>query len=116
MICREKVSCMGVNCEEVLMLSFLPRRCHPDTWIKAFVAELQDGGQQMSCVPSASRYNTRFLFSSFCHFSFHLPRDLPQPRFQFITICKKVSELDIVRADLLWFIVSDLFVSRAAIA
>lgn len=55
MICREKVSCMGVNCEEVLMLSFLPRRCHPDTWIKAFVAELQDGGQQMSCVPSASR-------------------------------------------------------------
>lgn len=55
MICREKVSCMGVNCEEVLMLSFLPRRCHPDMWIKAFVAELQDGGQQMSCVPSASR-------------------------------------------------------------
>lgn len=28
----------------------------------------------------------------------------------------KVSELDIVSADLLWFIVSDLFVSRAAIA
>lgn len=65
MICREKVSCMGVNCEEVLMLSFPPRQCHPDTWIKAFLAELQDGGQQMSCVPSASRYNT--------HFSFFLP-------------------------------------------
>lgn len=27
-----------------------------------------------------------------------------------------MSELDIVRADLLWFIESDLFVSRAAIA
>lgn len=71
MICREKVSCMGVNCEEVLMLSFLPRRCHPDTWIKAFVAELQDGGQQMSCVPSASRYNTRFL--CFLLLSFFIP-------------------------------------------
>lgn len=40
----QKVSCMGVICEEVLMPSFLPRQCHPDTWIKAFLAELQDSG------------------------------------------------------------------------
>lgn len=94
MICREKVSCMGVNCEEVLMLSFSPRQCHPDTWIKAFLAELQDGGQQMSCVPSASRYNTHFsFFPPSCHFSFHLPQDLPQSRFQFITICKRCQSL-----------------------
>lgn len=60
MICREKVSCMGVNCEEVLMLSFLPHQCHPDTRIKAFLAELQNGGTANELVPSASRYNTHF--------------------------------------------------------
>ena len=67
MICREKVSCTGVNCEEVLMLSFLPRRCHPDTWIEAFLAESQDGGQQMSFVQLHVTTNVS-RFSSVCHF------------------------------------------------
>lgn len=53
---------MGVSREEVLMLSFLLRLCYPDMWITAFLAELQDGRQQMSYVPSVSRYNTHFLF------------------------------------------------------
>lgn len=111
MICREKVSCMGVNCEEVLILSFLPRQCHPDSWLKVFLAELQDGEQQMSCVLSASCYSTHFLFflplSSFIAFASGFALVL----FSIYYHMLKVSELDIVRVDLLWFIVSDLFVS-----
>ena len=68
MICREKVSYMGVNCEEVLMVSFLPRQCHPDTWITVFLAELQDCEQQMSPVPSASRYTHFSFFPSLSFF------------------------------------------------
>lgn len=116
MICREKVSCMGVNCEEVLMLSFLPCQCHPDTWIKMFLAELQDVGQQMDCVPSASCYNTHFsFFPPSVIFHFICLKICLSPIFNLLPYVK-VPELDIVRADLLWFIVSDLFVRRAAIA
>lgn len=80
----------GVNCEEVLMLSFLRHHCHPDMWIKAFLAELQDGVPQMSCVPSALHYNTHFyVFFLPLSFFISLPQDLPQSRFQFITICKR---------------------------
>lgn len=81
MICREKVSCTGVNCEEVLMLSFLPRRCHPDTWIETFLAESLDGGQQMSFVPSASRYNERFSFFHRLSFFISFASRFPQSRF-----------------------------------
>lgn len=96
------------------MLSFLRHQCHPDMWIKAFLAELQDGVPQMSCVPSALHYNTHFnVFFSLCHFSFHCLKICLSPVFNLLPYVK---ELDIVRADLLWFIESDLFVSSAAIA
>lgn len=94
MICREKVSCMGVNCEEVLMLSFLffppVSPWHVDQGISCWVARWQTANEL--CFIGFTLQHT-FLFSSLCHFSFHLPQDLPESVFQFIKMCKRCQSL-----------------------
>lgn len=91
-ICNKKVSCMGVNCEEMLMLLFLFWLC-----------------QQMSCVPS-DQHIFPHISPPLSFFQFICPT------FAFNSLkSEKVLGFDTVTEDLLWCATNDMFATKAPV-